>query len=158
MGKGLQSKKIRVLYVDDEMSNLNSFKASFRRDFDVFVTNSPAEGLKILMEEEIHVILSDQRMPEITGVELLESAFQVKPDVPRIIVTGYTDVEDLIDAINRARVFRFIRKPWAMEEIKAIITDAYEMYSERNTEEEETRSLKKQNQQLEFILSQMMLD
>ncbi len=150
--------RIKVLYVDDELSNLNSFKAAFRRDFEVFVASTAAEGLQILMKNKIQVILSDQRMPEISGVEFLENAFHLQPGVPRIIVTGYTDAEDLIAAINKAHVFRFIRKPWTQEEISETIFDAFVTYRESSDQIVEKDSLKKQNKQLEFIISQMMLD
>ena len=89
------------MYVDDERHNLTAFKAAFRRDFNVFIAESAEEGINILQQNIIHVILSDQRMPKMTGIEFFESILPIFPDPIRILITGYTDINAVIDAINR---------------------------------------------------------
>lgn len=121
-------KKINVLYVDDEVGNLTAFKAAFRRDFNIFIAESAAEGKAMLRENEIEVILTDQRMPETSGVEFLESIILDFPDIMRILVTGFSDISAVIDAINKGKVYKYIAKPWENDILKTVITQAYEVY------------------------------
>lgn len=118
-----------VLYVDDETNNLISFKATFRRDYKIFTANSGAEGLEVIRNNEIHLIISDQRMPGMTGVQFLEKICVEFPDAVRMILTGFSDVEAIIDAINTGRVFRYITKPWNETELRMAIENARQMYS-----------------------------
>src|SRR4051812_21640181 len=118
--------KISVLYIDDEEENLLSFKATFRRTFDVHIATSPAIGLNILNENKIHVIIADQRMPQSTGVEFFDVVRKVHPNPIRILLTGYTDVEAIIDAINKGQIYRYIKKPWDTLELETTINNAYE--------------------------------
>jgi len=97
------SNQVNVLYVDDEQTNLFSFKASFRRDFNVFTANSGEDALKLMETEKIHVIVSDQRMPGMTGIELLQHVKVKYPEPIRILLTGYADINAVIDAINKAK-------------------------------------------------------
>ncbi len=99
----MNQKNINVLYIDDEINNLNSFKATFRRNFNITTAESVDEALKILERESIHVILSDQRMPKMTGIEFFESIQLIFPNPIRILITGYTDINAVIDAINRGQ-------------------------------------------------------
>ena len=108
----MEEKNINVLYIDDEPNNINSFKASFRRVFNVFTAESAEEGRKILNTEDIQVILSDQRMPKETGIEFFQSILQSHPDPIRILITGYTDINAVIDAINVGQVYKYLTKPW----------------------------------------------
>lgn len=123
--------KIKVLFIDDEPNNLTAFKASFRREFDVYTAGSAAEGLQVLASQEIHVLLTDQRMPGTTGVQLLEQVIQKYPNPVRILVTGYADIEAVVDAINKGQVFRYISKPWDDEEIQMAIENAFKVYQHR---------------------------
>ena len=120
--------KIKVLYVDDEVVNLLAFEASFRRDFDVFTARSADEGLNILKENSIEVVLSDQKMPEKTGVDFFELIVKLYPNPIRILITGFSNVKDVIDAINKGEVYRYINKPWHNFELKQTIKNAYELY------------------------------
>lgn len=113
--------KYKLLYVDDEESNLRVFKSAFRRNYDVFVATSAKEGLKVLEEQKIHVILSDQRMPGMTGVEFLQYAVNHYPDAIRILVTGYVDVDAMKNAINQAQIVHYIQKPWDDVELIQVI-------------------------------------
>ncbi|GGZ27379.1 hypothetical protein GCM10007049_20270 [Echinicola pacifica] len=142
------SGKIHVLYLDDEDNNLNSFKASLRRDFKIFTALNAEEGLIIAQREEVHVVIADQRMPGMTGVEFFERLVQVKPDPIRILLTGYSDIASVIDAINKGEVYRFIDKPWNIEQIKNAIKNAADIYFTR-------QELKEKNTRLEKMHSEM---
>lgn len=148
---------INVLYVDDEVHNLNSFKAGFRRLFNVFVAESAAEGRKILEVENIQVIITDQRMPVMTGIEFLESIIPDFPDPIRILLTGYADINAVIDAINKGQVYKYIQKPWMDEDLRINIEKAYEIYALRKENRELTEQLLLANKQLEFLLRQNLL-
>lgn len=148
---------INILYVDDEVHNLNAFKASFRRDFNVFTAESGQEATKILRSEEINIIITDQRMPVMTGIEFLESIIQEYPEPIRILLTGYADINAVIDAINRGQIYLYITKPWLDEELKINIERAFEVYSLRRKNKELTDQLLVVNGQLEFMLRQKLL-
>ncbi|TDQ06469.1 response regulator [Pedobacter metabolipauper] len=148
---------INVLYVDDEIHNLNSFKAGFRRLFNIFTAESAAEGRKILETENIEIIITDQRMPVTTGIEFLESIIPDFPDPIRILLTGYADINAVIDAINKGQVYKYIQKPWMDEDLRINIEKAYEIYSLRKENRELTEQLLLANRQLEFLLRQNLL-
>lgn len=152
-----EDQKPKVLYVDDESHNLTAFKSAFRRDFEVFTANSASEGLAVLAEEEVAVIITDQRMPEMTGVELLEKAFIEYPDPVRILLTGYSDMQAVIDAINLGKVYYYMQKPWDEDEVKIVINNAVEVFRLRTENRELTKSLLRVNKQLEFMLRQKLL-
>ena len=123
------SKKPRMLVVDDEPDNLDLLYRTFRRSFKVLRAESGSDALKVLAEEgEVAVIISDQRMPEMKGTEFLSKTVPEFPDTVRIILTGFTDVEDLVDAINAGQVYRYITKPWDPEELKNVVERASETY------------------------------
>ena len=105
-------KKYSILYVDDEESNLIIFKDTFRRKFNVFTAISAKEGIKILDNNIIDLVLSDQRMPQMTGVEFLKYTLEKHPEPNRILITGYSDFDAIENAINNARIFQYIQKPW----------------------------------------------
>lgn len=117
-----------ILYVDDEDQNLISFKATFRRDYKIYTANSAEEGLDLMHNEKIHLIITDQRMPKMTGVQFLEKILPKYPDTIRMVLTGFSDVEAIIDAINNGRVFRYITKPWDENELRMTIENARRMY------------------------------
>lgn len=153
----MENEKIKVLYIDDEANNLSAFKANFRRIYNVYTAESAVEGRKILETTEIEIILTDQRMPEMTGVEFLESIVNEFPNPIRILLTGYTDMQALIDAVNKGQIYRYLNKPWNEEELKMYISQAYEVYSLRKENMELTKSLLQANKQLEFMLRQKLL-
>jgi response regulator RpfG family c-di-GMP phosphodiesterase len=150
--------KINVLYVDDEIDNLNAFKAVFRRYFDVFIAESAHEGMKIIenKENDIHIVLTDQRMPNITGVEFLASLVKDFPQIMRVLVTGYADLTTVIDAINKGEVYRYVSKPWDNVELKNLILQAFEVYDLRKKNKRMTDELLKVNAQIEFMLRQKL--
>lgn len=122
---------IRVLYLDDEEPNLFSFKAAFRREFEVHTCDEPHKAVRLLDEHEFHVVLSDQRMPRISGVEFFELIMPDHPDISRILVTGYADTDAVVDAINKGQVYRFVSKPWNEEELRGVIRAGYELNRSR---------------------------
>ena len=123
--------KIKVLYIDDEQDNLSAFKSSYRRIFDVYLAENAVKGRKILNEHPIEVVIADQRMPGITGVEFFESILEVYPNPIRIILTGYSDIKAVEDAINKGQVYRYVNKPWDEFELKSTIENAYHVYQLR---------------------------
>ncbi|MES2808170.1 MAG: response regulator [Bacteroidota bacterium] len=133
---------VGVLYVDDEINNINSFKAAFRRDFEIFTAISAKEGRKILDSEEIGVIITDQRMPGMTGIEFLESILPIYPDTIRILLTGFSDINAVMDAINRGQVYKYLVKPWQNDELKMYIENALEIYNLRKENKELARKLR----------------
>lgn len=148
---------INVLYIDDEPHNLTSFRASFRRDFNIYTAESAEDGKKILYETDIHVILSDQRMPKMTGIEFFESILDTHPDPIRILITGYTDINAVIDSINRGQVYKYLTKPWNDNDIKNFIIKAHEVYTLRKENIELTNKLIEVNNKLEFLARQNLL-
>lgn len=148
---------IHILYIDDEIHNLNAFKASFRRQFTVFTAESAEDAKKILSENDIHVIISDQRMPRITGIEFFESIIDQYPEPIRILLTGYADINAVIDAINKGQVYKYFSKPWNEEELRHNIEKAYEVYALRKENKELTAKLLDVNEKLEFLLRQKLI-
>jgi response regulator RpfG family c-di-GMP phosphodiesterase len=146
-----------ILYVDDEPHNLSAFAATFRRSYKVFTAESADEGRKILDTEDIQVIITDQRMPKTTGVEFLASILEKHPEPIRMILTGYTDIDAVIDAINKGQIYRYVQKPWMEEDLKINIDKAVEIYTLRKENRELTEKLLVANQQLEFIARQNLL-
>ncbi|MBE9128402.1 MULTISPECIES: response regulator [unclassified Coleofasciculus] len=130
--------KPKMLVVDDEPDNLDLLYRTFRREFNVFRAESGAEALSVLANEgEVAVIISDQRMPEMKGTEFLSKTVPQFPDTMRIILTGFTDVEDLVEAINSGQVYKYITKPWDPNELKAVVqraTQTYELLKHRTEE------------------------
>ena len=121
--------KLKMLIVDDERDNLDLLYRSFRRDFQVLRSESAISALALLEEHgEVAIIISDQRMPEMLGTEFLGLVADRFPDTIRIVLTAYTDVKDLVDAINSGKVFKYITKPWHQQQLKAVIEQAAETY------------------------------
>lgn len=146
--------KIAVLYIDDESNNLISFQAAFRRKYKIFTANSAAQGMGILNEEEIHIIIADQRMPQSTGVEFFQIVRKAHPDPIRMLLTGYTDAEAIVDAINKGEIYRYIRKPWDEIELNNAIQNAYEIYATRDKLSKKVAELEKTNDELNrFVYS-----
>lgn len=153
----MTSGQSKILYIDDEVHNLNSFKASFRRDYEIFTALSAAEGFRILEDHDIHIIITDQRMPVMTGIEFLEAIIQKYPDPPRILLTGYADIDAVINAINKGSIYKYVQKPWDDDELRETINNALDLYALKKKKEELTEKLIVTNEQLEFLLRQNLL-
>jgi CheY-like chemotaxis protein len=133
-------KKLKILVVDDEPDNLDLLYRTFRRDFNVLKADSGVQALELLATEgEVAVIISDQRMPEMKGTEFLSKTLPQFPDTVRIILTGFTDIEDLVEAINAGQVYKYITKPWDPGELKAVVQRAAETYDLLKQRTEELR-------------------
>jgi signal transduction histidine kinase len=150
-----EDNKVTVLYIDDEVNNLLSFQAAFRRKYKIFIASSGAEGLNILNDEkDIQVIICDQRMPHATGVEFFQVVRKAFPEPVRILLTGYTDAEAIIDAINKGEIFRYIKKPWDEFELQNAIQNGYELYSTRLQLKRKISELERTNDELNrFVYS-----
>lgn len=149
--------KITILYVDDEVNNLNSFKAAFRRDFKVFTAVSGKEGLDILSNNVVHIIITDQRMPEMTGVEFLIEVLKQHGEPIRILLTGYSDINAVIDAVNKGQIYYYINKPWDEQQLRIVIKNAYEIFSLRESNKQLMEELLVVNSQLEFLVRQKLI-
>ncbi|WP_424961186.1 response regulator [Ekhidna sp.] len=144
-----EKKKFSLLYVDDEATNLRVFKANFRKFFNVYTSTNPIEAIDILNEEDIQVIVTDQRMPEMTGTQFLEKILPDHPDVIKIILTGFTDIEAIKDGINRCGIFKYITKPWNFDEMKGVLERAVDTYQQAIESEEHMQELEESNVELE---------
>jgi len=138
-----------ILYVDDEEDNLIVFNSTFRRDYEIHLAKSGREGLDIMKKHEIQLIITDQRMPEMTGIQFLEKIIPEYPDCIRMILTGFSDIEAIIQAINTGRVYRYITKPWKREELKINIDKALETYHLREQNRDLLEDLQEANKTLE---------
>lgn len=125
----VEHSKLKLLVVDDESDNLDLLYRTFRREFKVFKADSGMNALKLLAQEgEMAIIISDQRMPGMNGTEFLSKTAEEFPDTIRILLTGYTDVEDLVEAINAGKVFKYITKPWNPDKLKMVVAQASDTY------------------------------
>jgi len=130
--------KPKMLVVDDEPDNLDLLYRTFRRDFHVLKAESGVRALELLATEgEVAIIISDQRMPEMKGTEFLSRTLPQFPNTVRIILTGFTDIEDLVEAINSGQVYKYITKPWDPSELKNVVQKATETYELLNQRAEE---------------------
>lgn len=116
--------KPKILLVDDEERILRSLSMLLRTQYQIFATSDGNEALQILRQEKIHVVISDQRMPIMSGTELLRQARKIAPDTIRILLTGYSDADAALDALNDGEIFRYINKPWGPKELRETIAQA----------------------------------
>lgn len=142
--------KIKILFVDDEPYVLNALRRLFfEESYEIFTANSGKEGLEIVQTNDVAVIVSDQRMPEMSGAEFLERVKDISPDSIRIILTGYADVSAAIDAINRGGAFRYITKPWNDDELRIIVAQAADTHRLIRQNRYLTELTKRQNEELQ---------
>ena len=118
----------KILIVDDEPANLRALERLFREDYEVLTASSGAEALELLRHHEVALLITDQRMPEMTGIELLKNTVSLRPRMVRMILTGYTDVDALVEAINCGQVYRYVTKPWSNEELRLTVRRALEHF------------------------------
>lgn len=125
----LDYREFPLLYVDDEPDNLRIFELTFRREFEILTATSADEGLRLLNENPVALVLSDQRMPGVSGVEFLSRVRDLDPKTIRILVTAYGDVDILGEAINDGSIYRYVPKPWEPEDMRLTVRRAIEMYA-----------------------------
>ncbi len=127
----LDFKAYPILYIDDEQENLEAFEDEFDEYFTIHTASSGEEGLRILEEEPVVLALVDQRMPGMSGMEVMEAIQEKKPDILRIMITAYTDLQLVIDSINKGRVYQYFKKPWDHEDVRAGVMRGIEFFHTR---------------------------
>lgn len=148
--------KRTLLLVDDEENIVRSLVRLLRRDgYNILTANSGKEGLDILSENDVGVIISDQRMPEMNGVEFLSQVKECYPDNVRIVLSGYTDLKSVTDAINEGAIYKFLTKPWEDELLRAHVKDAFEHYELANENERLGKELQQVNKELSIANEQL---
>jgi DNA-binding NtrC family response regulator len=118
----------KIMVVDDEPANTRLLERLFRSDYEVVTAGSGTEALRLLEQHDVALIITDQRMPDMTGIEVLKRTTGLRPHMVRIILTGYTDVETLVEAINSGQVYKYVTKPWNNEELRLTVSRAMEHY------------------------------
>ncbi len=143
------SVKTKILIVDDQPEILNSLEQLFKTDYGVIRASSGAEALHVLKDEKVAVILSDQRMPRMSGVEFLRQSLEIQPDAVRILITAYADLQASIEAINQGHIYNYVSKPWEPEELILLMRRAVEKYELVQSNKSLAAALKEANQRLE---------
>ena len=144
-------RKYTILYVDDEESNLRIFKNTFRKDYNILTATSGTEGLEVLNTQDVDLILTDQRMPGMSGSDFLKKVFSKYPELNRILVTAYSDYDVLREAVNELKIFQYVEKPWREEDIKTTIDSALEIHRLKIENQNLTSSLLVKNEELTRI-------
>lgn len=152
----MNKKDFAVLYVDDEEHNLTSFKACFRREYQIHTATSGEEGIEVMRRHNIDLILTDQRMPKMTGIQFLERILPEHPDTIRMILTGFSDVEAIIGAINSGRVLRYITKPWDENDLRVAIENARQLWELHQSNKSLLLTLQKKVEEQERTLKLFM--
>jgi response regulator RpfG family c-di-GMP phosphodiesterase len=145
--------KHTLLVVDDEQDVCDSVHDLLRRHYRVLKARSADEGARLMQEQEVHIVMTDQRMPQITGVELLSKVRLRYPRAVRMLFTGYADVEAVIAAINQGHVFQFVKKPWRPEELEAAVHEAAAEYDRLVEQASEIERLREELQQVRHRLA-----
>lgn len=128
MQKGLD---INVVYLDDDLVMLENFKTIYSPYFNIFTTDCADTAKEIIKNEEINIIISDQRMPKITGVQFFSSILKEFPDPIRILLTAFTEIDVVINAINQGQIYQYVRKPYIFQDMKKMLEDAHQIYQIR---------------------------
>lgn len=146
-----------VLFVDDDAGNRQAFQTTFRREMDVYVAKDIKEVWACLAAHHVHVVIADQRMPGTPGSQMLVQIKERYPNIKRMLITGYSDIEAVIDAVNKAGVVHYSAKPWNADEMTEAVLRAYGEVLAEEERTSYTEKLKQVNQQLEFALRQRLL-
>lgn len=146
-----------VLFVDDDAGNRQAFRAAFREHMTVLVAADLKEAWAQLHAHRVHVVIADQRMPSTTGSELLALVKEAFPAVRRMLVTGYADLEAIIEAVNNGGVTKYFAKPWVSAQLVQAVDQAFAEYKAEEDRQAYTRRLEDANEQLEFALRQRLL-
>lgn len=151
----MEQNRYSLLVVDDERQSVQLLGRIFRQGYTVYSATSGQEALEILKKNKIDLIITDQRMPQMTGMELLKSTYETHPDLVRIILTAFTDIQDLIEAINLGYIYRYITKPFDIDELKLTVKQALEAYELSQERKRLLRDLSEKNLALEKALSDL---
>jgi DNA-binding NtrC family response regulator len=150
-----QTRKHSILLVDDEPEILYSLKGLLRREFDLHTAENAQEALDILEQQSIHVVMTDQRMPGMTGIELIKRVKIRHPEAIRIVFTGYADIKAVIEAVNNASLFRYITKPWDPDELIDVLRAAAAEYDELVARRELLRDVRRHIEQGQQLVDQL---
>ena len=148
----MATEKFPILYVDDEEHNLISFEATFRKEYKVHTATNGEDGIAIMRDNDIKLVITDQRMPEMTGIQFIEKIAPEYPDTIRMILTGFSDIGVIIEAINSGRVFRYITKPWDENELRMTIENAKQLFGLQINNRELMKSLQQKVEEQEATL------
>jgi response regulator RpfG family c-di-GMP phosphodiesterase len=141
-----------LLFVDDEPNVLKALRRLFHNEnYEIYLASGGAEGLDILRQHAVDLIISDMRMPEMSGAEFLAHAVEQWPETVRILLTGYADLQSTIDAVNKGRIFSYCNKPWHDEELKLLVRNALEQKRLREERERLSAIIRKQNDELKML-------
>jgi len=146
-----------VLFVDDDAGNRQAFQAAFRQYMTVLLAADLHEAWMHLNAQRVHVLIADQRMPGLNGSELLTLAKERFPEVCRMLITAYSDLEAVIDAVNNGGVTKYFAKPWVHDQLVKAVQDAFTAIREEEEREAYLKRLEEANRQLEFALRQRLL-
>ncbi len=150
----MSSEKTIILYVDDEEHNLTAFRANFRKEYEIYTALSAKEALVMLEENKAHIIIADERMPEITGVNFLAETAKRYPASVRLLITGQADINVVIEAINAGQISKFIQKPWDWDKLAMAIDHCVTIYKYRTELEVKNEKLERINEDLnKFVYS-----
>src|SRR6266850_984039 len=144
----------KLLIVDDELPNLRLLERLFSKDYHCLTAASGPEAIRLLEQHDVAIVITDQRMPDMTGIELLKRTALLRPHMVRILLTGYTDVEALVEALNSGLVYLYITKPWNNEDLKLRVSRACAHYQNNK----KRQALADANQRLLLRLNEIKLD
>lgn len=148
----MEAKNFKILCVDDEQSILNALNRLLRKEkYDLLFANSGKEGLEILKEHQVQMVISDQRMPEMSGTDFLAIVKDTYPDVLRVILTGYSDIDSITESINKGNIYKFFFKPWNDLRLKTEIRQILDQHSLKQTNKQLDETIVKQNDQLKDV-------
>lgn len=126
---------LNLLIVDDEQSILKSLSESFRNSYTVYTANTGEKALRLFKDKDIHLILSDQRMPVMTGIELFAILKAINPLPVRILLTGYSDINVVIRGLNDRLMWKYVTKPWSTQDLKALVNQAAQFYLKKASQQ-----------------------
>lgn len=142
----------KIMIVDDEPANLRLLERLFRRDYQVVTASSGNEALQLLVQHDVAILISDQRMPGMTGIELIKRTVEFRPHMVRIILTGYTDTASLVEGINCGHIYKYVTKPWSNDDLRLTVERALQHYETNKSRSE----LEQANQRLHVRLQELM--
>jgi putative two-component system response regulator len=141
----------KIMFVDDEPANLRLLERLFRRDYEVLCAASGEEALTVLSQHDVALLVTDQRMPGMTGIELLKRTAEFRPHMVRVLITGYTDVGALVEAINCGQVYKYVTKPWSNDDLKLTVARAVEFYDANRLRHEAEHANRRLRARLEHL-------
>lgn len=146
-----------VVFIDDDAANRQAFRSAFRDAMDIHTAGSAEELWALLDTRQVHVVIADQRMPNLRGSELLAQVKERYPHVRRMIMTGYADLDAIMEAVNNGGVSKYFAKPWVHDQVVKAVGQAYTEWEHDQEQVSYTRKLEDANRQLEFALRQRLL-